>query len=305
MKRVVSVSLGTSARDKTSVIEFLGEGIELVREGVDGDKVRFARRFSELDGKVDALGVGGADLHVFSAGRKYTFSHVERLVQGARRTPVVDGSGLKNTLESQVIRQLQSEGTIDFRNSRTLLVSGVDRFGMAAALHELGAPVTYGDLMFALGLPFPVRRFSQLNALAKLLLPVIVKLPPEWIYPTGLKQLVRTPKFSTAFQQADIIAGDWHFIRRFAPDDLSGKTILTQTLRTDDFKLLKEIGVEKVVTTTPSIGGEAFATNVVEGAFAAYLGPEIMRSGDAAVLEAYRDLLARLAWRPNVVDLGR
>src|SRR5262249_27846175 len=106
MKTVVSVSLGTSKRDKTSEVEILGEPFRLERRGTDGDMRRFAQLFAELDGKVDALGVGGADIWVVIEDRKYAFREIQALVAGAKKTPVVDGSGLKHTLERETIRSL-------------------------------------------------------------------------------------------------------------------------------------------------------------------------------------------------------
>ena len=41
MKRVVSISLGTSKRDKRSETEFLGRPFIVERIGTDGDKDRF------------------------------------------------------------------------------------------------------------------------------------------------------------------------------------------------------------------------------------------------------------------------
>jgi hypothetical protein len=132
-----------------------------------------------------------------------------------------------------------------------------------------------------------------------LTLPIITRLPFKWFYPTGEKQESRTPKFPKVFQEATFICGDWHFIRRYAPDDLSGKTILTQTVRKADLEWLKSTGARRVITTTPVMGGETFATNVMEGVVVALLGkrPEQLSEGD------YLETLKRLDWRPNVIDL--
>lgn len=67
MKHVVSVSLGTSKRNKRDELEILGEPFVLERIGTDGDMQKFAEMFRDLDGKVDALGVGGADIWLVSA----------------------------------------------------------------------------------------------------------------------------------------------------------------------------------------------------------------------------------------------
>ena len=281
-------------------MHLLGDSFELVRKGVDGDLARFSRRFLDLDGKVDALGIGGADLYVFSAGRRYTFKQIESLTKGVQKTPLVDGSGLKNTLEYDTIQWLQREGVVDFRNAKTLLVAGVDRSGMTQALAEIGADVTFGDMMFGLGLNVPIRSVARLERLAKILLPIVTRLPLKWIYPTGDKQKVRTPKFGQFFAEAQIIAGDWHFIRRFAPDDLAGKIVITQTVRDADIHLLRSMGVKRLVTTTPLIGNATFATNVMEGVIVAHLGRKVSE----ITQEDYRQVIGEMGWKPGVIELG-
>lgn len=299
-KRVVSISLGTSKRDKKDEVEILGETFVLERIGTDGDMPRFAQLFTDLDGKVDALGVGGADIWVVVENKKYAFKQILKLIGGAKKTPVVDGSGLKHTLERETIRSLQREGVVDFKGAKVLLVSAVDRFGMAQALVEAGADVQFGDLMFGIGVNYPLSTLPQLKKFGAAILPAVTRLPFKWFYPTGEKQEQRTPKFGPAFQRADIICGDWHYIRRYAPDDLSGKTIITQTLRKADLELLRSWKVKRAITTTPVIGGETFATNVMEGVVVALFGkrPEALTEKD------YLDMLKKLDWKPNVIDLG-
>lgn len=299
MKHVVSVSLGTSKRDKRDEVVILGEEFLLERIGMDGDLQKFADKFRELDGKVDALGVGGADIWVVLEQRRYAFKQILKLIAGAVQTPVVDGSGLKHTLERETIRYLQREGVVDFRNSTTLLVSAVDRFGMAQALVEAGGRVIFGDILFALGLPIQLHTYRQVKAIGAIALPIFTRLPFKWVYPTGEKQEQRAPKHGKVFQAADIVCGDWHYIRRYMAADMSGKTIITQTLRKADLDLLREVKVARAITTTPVIGGETFATNVMEGVIVALLGkkPSQMTEQD------YLDMLQRLNWKPNAIAL--
>lgn len=300
MKRVLSVSLGSSKRNKSEEIELFGETFSIGRVGVDGDLKTFAKLFRDLDGKVDALGIGGADLYLWIRDRKYTFRQIKDLVSGAKTTPVVDGSGLKNTLESKLIHTLHSSGELDFSNLNCLLVSAVDRFGMALALFEVARNVVYGDLMFGVGIPIPLRSYKAVETLGKIALPIITQLPFKWFYPTGVKQEQRTPKFESAFFEADVICGDWHFIRRYSPERLDGKIVITNTLRKADIEMLKNAGVSRAYTSTPSINGESFGTNVMEGVLVALLGkrPEELSPTD------YENALQRLNWKPNAIPLG-
>src|SRR4051812_22914715 len=125
-------------------------------------------------------------------------------MSGAKRTPYVDGSGLKNTLEREAVQWLQDSGEVDFRSKRVLMVCSVDRFGMAEALAQRSKSVVYGDIMFALGLPIAIRSWSAAQRLARLLLPIVVRLPFKWIYPTGEKQEENTPKYTPFFLGADV-----------------------------------------------------------------------------------------------------
>ena len=106
MKRAVSISLGSSERDKKVEVELLGERVSVERRGTDGDIAKVTALFTELDGQVDALGVGGIDLWVKMDDKSWNISAAHKLVQGVKQTPVVDGSGLKNTLEAQAAQTL-------------------------------------------------------------------------------------------------------------------------------------------------------------------------------------------------------
>lgn len=300
IRRVVSVSLGSSKRNKSQEVDILGQHFQIERIGTDGDMKKFAEMFKELDGKVDALGVGGADIYVVVGQKRYAFSQILKLVSGATKTPVVDGSGLKHTLERETIETLQKDGTVDFTKETVLLVSAVDRFGMAQALDKIGGKIIYGDLMFGIGVPIELKTYKAVKRVGAAVLPLITKLPFKWFYPTGEKQDERKPKYPKVWAKATLIAGDTLFIKRYASEDLKGKTILTQTVRKADLEWLKSAGARRVITTTPVMGGETFATNVMEGVIITLKGkkPTEMTEQD------YLDTLKQLDWKPNVIELN-
>ncbi|MFO7536426.1 MAG: quinate 5-dehydrogenase, partial [Chloroflexota bacterium] len=159
MKQAVSISLGSSARDKVIETELLGQPVRLERRGTDGDIERAKALFAELDGQVDALGLGGIDLWVQLDERRYAISAAHKLVEHVKQTPVVDGSGLKNTLEKQVTQALIDSLGPRYHSGKVLLTAAIDRYGMTLAFVNQGYDVTFGDLMFALGLPIALRSF--------------------------------------------------------------------------------------------------------------------------------------------------
>ena len=250
----------------------------------------------ELDGEVDAIGLGGIDLYLVTAGKKFVVRDALKMAKAAFITPVVDGSGLKNTLERQTVEYLVRKGLLALSGRRVMLVSAVDRFGMAEAVEEMGAECLFGDVIFALGLPVPIRSSRILKILALTLLPIICRLPFKLIYPTGEKQEVEDPKYSRYFDWAEVIAGDFHFIKRYMPARLDGKVIITNTVTAADVELFRQRGVKMLVTTTPELSGRSFGTNVMEAALVAVSD----KPASQITPEDYWEALKKLGWCPRI-----
>ena len=216
MKRVLSISLGSSKRDHVVETRILGEDFLIERRGTDGDKKKAYQLFTELDGQYDAFGIGGIDLYIYTSKNRYAFRDAKKTDQNVRHTPAVDGSGLKNTLERMVIEYLEAKAGMNFRNKRVLMVAAVDRFGMAETFTSLEADIIFGDLIFGLGIPIGIRSLKNLHRIASVVAPIITLAPIEWVYPTGSKQEIPAKlkeKYKKYYQEADVIAGDFLFIK--------------------------------------------------------------------------------------------
>lgn len=300
MKRVISISLGSSKRDHQAMTEFGGEMFSIERIGTDGDKNKAIQLIKELDGKIDAFGMGGTDLYIYAGKNRYTFKESARIATAAKHTPIVDGSGVKNTLERRVVQHLKEKEGITFNDKQVLVVCAVDRFGLAEELVAAGSQVVFGDLLFGLGLPIPIRNLGTLAILARVIAPIITRLPIEMFYPTGEKQTQNIPRFSQYFEQAEFIAGDFHFIRRFMPASLKGKSVITNTVTQKDEELLRDRGVKTLITTTPEIGGRSLGTNVLEAILVTLLGkrPEEITAVD------YGRILKELEIMPRIKRLS-
>jgi hypothetical protein len=299
MKRAVSISLGSAKRDKAVELELLGQPISIERIGTDGDIAKATALFTELDGKVDALGVGGIDLWVQMDERRYNITAAHKLIKNVRQTPVVDGSGLKNTLEGLVVRTLIDELGPAYENGRVLLTVGVDRYGMTLAFVEQGYEVVYGDLMYAIGVPIAIRKFSHFQILAKVMAPIATKLPISILYPTGDKQNEIVPKYGKWYAWATVIAGDCNYIKRHMPNDLRDKVIVTNTTTPQDLDLFQARGVRHLVTTTPQLDGRSFGTNMMEAALTAVAG----KNRPLTLIEL-NEMLKQLHMKPTLLRLG-
>ncbi|MDI6800109.1 MAG: quinate 5-dehydrogenase [Actinomycetota bacterium] len=302
MKRIVSVSLGSSKRNHKATESFLGEEFTIERVGTDGDFKKAIKSLKELDGKVDAIGLGGIDLYLFAGNKRYVKRDAKRFKDSAKITPVVDGSGLKDTLERETVRYLIDEAKLSLKGKKVLMTSAVDRFGMAEALHEAGCEMRFGDLIFGLGIPIMMRSIKTFRFVASLLLPIVVWIPHRLLYPTGSAQ-EKEPKekYAKHYQDADIIAGDYIFIRKFMPKNMGGKWVLTNTITESDIEDLKERGVELLITTTPEFEGRSFGTNVMEATMIAILGKKVEEVKPAD----YSGLLKELDFKPRIIDFSK
>ena len=113
---------------------------------------------------------------------------------------------------------------------------------------------------------------------------------------TSIEPTELTDKY---LQAAELIAGDFHFIRRRLPDFWPDKTVLTNTVTSMDVEELRRRGVEWLVTSTPEIEGRSFGTNVLEAVLLTLLG----KSWEEVGPEDYLELIERLQLKPRLLAL--
>jgi hypothetical protein len=242
---------------------------------------------------VDALGVGGIELNIHAFGNVYPLRAAHRLVRNVQQTPVVDGSGLKQTLERHVADTLIAELGPAYRSGRVLLTAAIDRMGMTQSFEDHDYDITYGDLMFGLGLPLALRSAATFRLVAKTMLPIIGYLPISVLYPTGEKQLEIVPRYTKWYEWATVIAGDCNYIKRHMPGDLSGKVIVTNTTTEEDRALFRERGINHLLTSTPLLQGRSFGTNMMEAALTA-----VAAKGRTLTVTEITEMIQQLNMRP-------
>lgn len=296
-KTVVSVSLGSPTRDKETTQVLLGQSFYIRREGM-GDFRKARDRLQELDGTVDALGLGGFDIYLRAGDKRYELRDGKRLRNVVKHTPIADGTGLKDTLERETIWTLAYEGKLRISDATVLLPSALDRFGMMETFETLGARIICADKLFCLDLDQIMYSSAEVRIEADRLLPDIAKMPASFVYPTGRMQEQEpqpTPQTDKYYAAADIIAGDFHLIRKRLPKRLTGKVIITNTTTSANIEELRERGVRCVVTTTPNYEGRSFGTNVLEACMTVLL----QKKPDDITPAEYGDLIKQLKLQPN------
>ena len=115
----------------------------------------------------------------------------------------------------------------------------------------------------------------------------------------GAKEEKHEPKFHRFWLEADLIAGDMHYIQEYAPDDLTGKMVITNTTTEENIQLLRERGVSKVITMSPRYDGRSFGANMMEAVLTAYAG-----KGRPLTEAELGSLVDELDLRPSVLQLN-
>ena len=299
MKRAVSISLGSTTRDKSVEINLLGETVRIERVGTNGDEAKARQMFREMDGKVDAFGVGGIDLGVHTPWKFYPLHGALKLVQDVKQTPYVDGGGLKETLEARVMQWVEEKIGDKIQPKTAFLVAGITRYGMTESFIEAGYQCVFGDLMFGLDIPIAIRSMSSLKTTARILMPIVGRMPLSMLYPTGEKQEKVTPKYEKYYQGNTVIGGDFLYIKQHMPEDMRGKVIVTNTTTPADVEFLKKRGIKYLITTTLSFDGRTFGTNMMEAALVAVAG-----KGRPLTRDEYNELLDKLNFEPLLQELN-
>jgi hypothetical protein len=174
----------------------------------------------------------------------------------------------------------------------------VDRQGLAQAVSEVTDEIIIGDLMVALDIPIPLKGLKSFRRAARVILPFVSYFPMSLIF-YGSGGTEHKPKYIRFWEESDLLAGDFLFMKKYMIDDLHGKTIITNTTTEDNVEFLRSRGVKMVITTTPRYEGRSFGTNMMEAALTAYAD-----KGRPLTNHELNNLIDELDLRPSVQVLN-
>ena len=97
------------------------------------------------DGEFDAIGLEGIPLVLRLDQAQVTHTLTAFLRDAARKTPVVDGSGIRPGLERWGVVLAQRAEPGIFAEKRVLMMPGLNHVGLASSLARRGCQVRYAD----------------------------------------------------------------------------------------------------------------------------------------------------------------
>lgn len=305
-KKILHLHLGHDAATDSS-ISLLGQHFAVHSLGTGGDIEQIVGLIHEgdADPTIDAIALDGPCMVLELGHRLIRHVYADRLAQASQKTPLVSGREVRGAFERWAIRLLNDAEPGIFTRKHVLLAPGLNHKGLAEGLAAYTENRRWAEPVFYYNLPSATTSERAMDRLAYRILEVTHDKPFRRIFPQPGKPGVS--RSTAPFEWAHIIAGDVGAIRRYAPDQLPGKTIITEAAGPADIADLRRRGVETLITTMPPLTESDMDSSrparwpaaVVEACMAAHLGKAELKESD------YLNLLAELEWQPAMVNLQR
>lgn len=298
MKKIVSISLGKAEHDYEFTGNFLGKKFQIKRVGCDGNIDLVKKRVKEYDGQVDVIGLGGISAYFKIGNTVHIHQEAQSVIRQAKKTPIADGRGLKSILQSWTVRSINQRLKDLFNYENVLFLSGVAQYEMAQVMQEYTNNFSFCDPLIHFNTPYVLDSINALEYYAAASMPVLTRMPYSWFYPKGWDGDQWKPLLiGKPFEKAEIIIGDYTYIRHYTPSMLPNKIVVTDSVDEAGIALLKKRGVRTIVTTVPDLFKQRIDINVMHALFAAFLDkkPQEITEND------YLEIIDKANIEPRVI----
>ncbi len=301
MKRIVSVSLAPSADDYEFTTRFLGQAFQVRRLGADWDVGKAAALLERAQHEADAVGIGLVRDHATVGTRRLRDRLTARLERAVTKVPVTTGATLRTFFDEWCVRHVQAEEGQYFTNARTLFLSGITNYRMAAVLAEYSRNLRFADPATLHGAPRILKSLRALEAYAATaarlrrmdgLAPARPgrPAPPGWT-----RRAVRN-----AMEWAHFVVGPWQEVEQYSAAELARKVVLTSSVTDEALTRLGEKGVYVVIDRTPQLLERVVGLNVLDAIILAALE----KPRDEVLYDDYLQVLGGLDFSPRLLYPG-
>ena len=270
MKKVVTVTLGSSKQDFEFKTEFLGQSFSVRRLGADMDTGKAWELMRRQQASADAIGLGEISDHYQVGLRTVINKDTQHLTNVVTRVPVTTGATLRRLLQVRAVRYVQKELGNYFNNNLVLFLSGMRNYDMAVALSDYTKNLSFADALFQTGAPAMLTSLEQLELYAKgseLMLSSRTGRALE-----AALASFKNKRVAGVVEKSHVIVGTFAEIKAVgSPANLEGKTLITSAVDDERMAFFTKCKVNLVVDVSPMLFEKVVGINTIEAMILAAL----------------------------------
>ncbi len=296
MKKVVTVTLGSSQQDFEFKTRFLGQDFSVRRMGADMDTVKAWELMRRQQAFADAIGAGEISDHYQVGLRTITNKETERLTNVVTRVPVTTGATLRRLLQVRAVRHVQHELGNYFNNNLVLFLSGMRNYDMAVAMSDYTKNLSFADAVLQTGAPTLLTSLEQLELYARGS-KFMLGTKPGQLLETALAGF-KNKRVAAAVAKSHVIVGTFAEIKAVATrTNLEGKTLITSAVDDDRLEFFKKHKVNLAIDVSPKLFDRVVGINTIEAMILAVLGKPTEEVSD----DDFEEIINELDIQPRLL----
>ncbi len=296
MKKVTTVTLGSSTQDFSFKTKFLGEDFEVTRMGADDDTTKAWELLRRQQGFADAIGIGEIGDHYQVGLRTVVNKETQRLLNVVTRVPATTGATLRRLLQVRAVRHVQKELGEYFNNNIVLFLNGMRNYDMAVALSDYTPNLNFADALYQTGAPAMLSSIQQLELYAKSTKWALSGKPAELLESSFT--WLKGKRVSKAVDEAHLIVGTFAELKAVGDSsNLAGKTVITSAVDDDRMEFFKKCKVNLVIDVSPKLFDHVIGINTLEAMILASLD----KKADEVSDDDFEEILNELNIKPNML----
>lgn len=296
MKKVVTVSLGSSKQDFSFETNFLGQRFQVKRLGADNDTGKAWELMRRQQTTADAIGLGEIGDHWHVGQNTVLNKETKRLLNVVTRVPATTGATLRRLLQVRAVRYVQNHLHDYFNNNLVLFLSGMRNYDMAVALSDYTPNLSFADALTQTGAPALLTSLNQLELYSKGHDLALTGKRGEMLEAalTGFKN----NRLAAAVAKSHVIVGTFSEIKTVgSAANLEGKTVITSAVDDDKLAFFTKCKVNLVIDVSPQLFPRVVGTNVIEAMILASLG----KPHEAVSDDDFTEILDELDIKPRLL----
>jgi predicted amino acid dehydrogenase len=295
MKKVTTVTLGSSDQDFSFKTKFLGLDFEVTRLGADNDTTKAWELLRRHQATSDAMGIGEIGDHYQVGLRTVVNKESDRLLKVVTRVPATSGATLRRLLQVRAVRHVHKELGGYFSNNIVLFLNGMRNYDMAVALSDYTPNLNFADALFQTGAPAMLSSIEQLELFAKGA--KLLSGKPAEVLESSMTWL-KGKRVAKAVEDAHVIVGTFAELKAVGNvNNLVGKTLITSAIDEERLEYFKKCKVNLVIDVSPQLFPKVVGINTLEAMILAGLD----KSSEEVSDDDFEEILNELKIMPRLL----